>query len=97
MQKEKIYVQQEKDKLAKDKEQYMNLNTELKNQSLKHTKKSQEILKKWEENFSNLAKENELLKSKQMNYNDLIQQFEKLKTIEQENIKLASDKETYQK
>jgi hypothetical protein len=40
----------------------MNLNSELKNQSLKQTKNSQEMLKKWEENYVNLTKENELLK-----------------------------------
>ncbi len=45
MQKEK-YMSNKKKKWGKDKEQYMKLNTELKNQSLKHTKKSQESVKK---------------------------------------------------
>jgi len=42
----------------------MNLNNELKNQSLKIR-----YIKKWEENYLNLSKENELLKSKQINNN----------------------------
>ena len=42
----------------------MNLNNELKNQSLKIRN-----IKKWEENYLNLSKENELLKSKQINNN----------------------------